>query len=111
MKPIDRQAALARTIAFFDAHDAALDVNDPDVQAEKRQRAFDLFMGLMVEWGGDLTGERLASALITREPFAPGSAYGALAEAAARKPVAPALEDDGSRGCRPSTSRARPLHS
>ena len=78
--------------AFLEAREASIGVNDPEVHAETRQRAFERLMDLIVMLGRDLIGERLASARIAREPFSPGSSWGDEAEADARVPFAPLSE-------------------
>jgi hypothetical protein len=103
LKPLDPEAVCAAVKAFLETHKASIGVNDPEVHAETRQRAFERLMDLIVMLGRDLIGERLASARIAQEPFAEGSSWGAEAEAAAREPVAPLsknMDRDGAAGQR-----------
>jgi len=105
---IDPDAAYAALKAFLEAHEASIGVNDPKVHAETRQRAFERFLDLL-ELGRDLLGERVASALIGREPFFQGSSWGDEAEAAARVPVAPLKDMDREEAARQRRAAARIL--
>jgi hypothetical protein len=108
VKRIDPDAAYAALKAFLEAHEASIGANGPGAHAETRQRAFERFLDLL-ELGRDLIGERVASALIGREPFSQGSSWGDEAEAAARIPVTPLKDMDREEAARQRRAAARIL--
>jgi hypothetical protein len=87
VKNIDREAAHRHLNFFLDAHERAnVPHNTPEEHAETREAAFQAYCELR-KLGADLIAERLGAARIARQPFEPGSAWGAEAEEAARVPV------------------------